>query len=331
VREFERKIAELELQLDMLRRQVVGGPKPAVQNQHLVLFNEKGQLVRIELPDLTKPGVVAQLDPRGLLMPRQFGMIVGNAYDELLLVLSSGRTVHLPAEQLPLSSGDRLAWDDTFAADLRALEELVSMVPITRMSLFDYAVQTSRFGYARKIAQSYFKTFIANNNIGRGIKFDFDRLCNLSLANEAGVVVLACRSGAIFATQAAALPVGLDEVIHFKVGDYLAASFAIDPEQLMVAVSEDSVGFVQKADWLILAKPGERKFRQVFPERKAGEMTLAGAAAANLQDWGLALREDGTIYAFRVSDLSTRGRPIQEGCELRILALAVLPAALEEG
>ena len=170
VREFERKIAEMELQLDMLRRQAVGGPKPAAQNQQLVLYNEKGQLARIELPGPAEPGVVAQLDPRGLVVPRQFGMIVVNAYDELLLVLSSGRTVHLPAEQLPLSSGDRLAWDDTFAADLRALEELVSMVPITRMSLFDYAVQTSRFGYARKLAQGYFKTFIANNNIGRGIK-----------------------------------------------------------------------------------------------------------------------------------------------------------------
>ena len=166
---------------------------------------------------------------------------------------------------------------------------------------------------------------------GAGLSFDFDRLCNLSLVNEAGVVVLACRSGTIFATQTTALPVGLDEVIHFKVGDYLAASFAISPEGLMVAVSEDGIGFVQKADWLILAKPGERKFRQVFPGNKTGEMILAGAAEANLQDWGLVLREDGTIYAFRVSDLSTRGRPIQEGCELRVLALAVIPAAPEEG
>ena len=73
-----------------------------------------------------------------------------NSLEELLLVFDTGRTISLPAASLTAQPGP-LDWE---AADLQepiGSEALVAILPIARMALYDFCVQTSRRGFAKRL------------------------------------------------------------------------------------------------------------------------------------------------------------------------------------
>jgi DNA gyrase/topoisomerase IV subunit A len=327
VKEYERRIAELEFQLELFKRQLdSGGGKPQLEATSLLLFNDKGQVIRLAIDDASLAGdqPFSRIEGTPHIQSHTFGLVTASAFDQFLLVFSTGRTTSLPVEQVPLSTGSGLAWASAYQADLRSMEELAWMLPITRLHAYDCCVQVSRFGSARKIGIGYFKTFITNNNIGKGVKFNFDRILNLTLCNENQLLVLASRTGNLLSLNASALPVALDEIMRFKVNDYVVSALTLDPGQSLVAVTQNGAAYAQNQAWLLPAKDGERRVRQLLPEKKREEdEVLAGAVALGDLDWLIVYRDDGILSAYRPASLSNRKTMLAAGQDARVLGVAV--------
>jgi hypothetical protein len=323
VKEYERRISELEFQLDLLKRQLgSGGGAPQLEPTSLLLFNEKGQLIRMAIDDssLVEGQPFAHIQGTPHLLSRNFSMTTAAAFDQLLLVFSSGRTATMPVDQVSLSIGDGLDWKAAYPVDLRNLEELAWLLPITRLHAYDCCVQVSRFGAARKIAVQYFSTFVANNNIGKGVKFNFDRILNLILCNETQLLALVSRNGSTLSLNAGALPVALDEIMRFKVNDYVTSALVIDPEQTLVAVTQNGAAYAQNQAWLLPAKANEHRSRQLLPEKHAEDEVIAGAAALASQDWLIVYREDGSLAAYKPGGISNRKTILDAGQDASVLA-----------
>jgi DNA gyrase/topoisomerase IV subunit A len=325
VKEYERRIAELEFQLDLLKRQLgSGGGTPQLETTSLLLFNDKGQIIRLAVDDANLAGdqPFSRIEGTPHILSHSYGVVTATSFDQLLLVFSTGRTASLPVEQVPLSTGSGGGWARAYQADLRSMEELACMLPITRLHAYDCCIQVSRFGAARKIAIQYFKTFVSNNNIGKGVKFNFDRILNLTLCNETQLLVLASRGGNLLSLSASALPVALDEIMRFKVNDYVVSALALDPGQTMVAVTQNGAAYAQNQAWLQPAKAGDRRMRQLLPEKRAEDEALAGAVALGGTDWLIVYRDDGTFTAYRPGGLSNRKTILAAGQDARVLAVA---------
>jgi len=327
VKEYERRISELEFQLELFKRQLgSGGGKPQLEATSLLLFNDKGQVIRLAIDDasLTGDQPFSRIEGTPHIQSHTFGLVTASAFDQFLLVFSTGRTTSLPVEQVPLSTGNGLDWASAYQADLRSMEELAWMLPITRLHAYDCCVQVSRFGSARKIGIGYFKTFITNNNIGKGVKFNFDRILNLTLCNENQLLVLASRTGNLLSLNASALPVALDEIMRFKVNDYVVSALTLDPGQSLVAVTQNGAAYAQNQAWLLPAKAGERRVRQLLPEKKREEdEVLAGAVALGDMDWLIVYRDVGTLSAYHPASLSNRRTMLAADQDARVLGVAV--------
>ena len=309
VKNYERRIAELEFQLDLLKRQLgTPGGIPPLEIHTILLFNDKGQIIRLEIDEAQLAGEqpFARVAGAPDLMSHTFGAVSASEFDQLLLVFSTGRTAVLAVDQVPLSAEGGLDWGRAYQADLRSMEDLACLLPVTRLHTYDCCVQVSRFGAARKIAIQYFKTFISNNNIGKGVKFNFDRILNLTLCNETQLLALVSKGGSVLSLNAGVLPVALDEIVHFKVNDYVVSALTVAPEQTLVAVTQDGAAYAQNQAWLLPAKAGDRRTRQLLPEKKAEDEALIGAAALGALDWLIVYCEDGTLSAYRPAASSNR-------------------------
>jgi DNA gyrase/topoisomerase IV subunit A len=291
-----------------------------------MLYNDRGQLLRFQVDPSTLVDRIAVAHIGGSIMPESYrvGLVPVVSRDRLLFLCSSGRTADLPVDEIPLSRPEELQWDAAYSLNLRSMEELVAVLGITRLSWFSHGIQVSRFGYARKLAASYLQSFISSHNAGKGVKFDFDRVLALVLCNEEDLFVVVSKHGTALSLSAANIPISLDELLRFKVGDFLVAGFTLAAEQFLVAVTQAGVAYRQPAAWFQPGKPAERKTRSLGSEKSEAVLSLAGASAAGGEDWGILLREDGDLLAFKVEGISSRGTPLYPETEARALAMAII-------
>ena len=155
VEEYESRIASLEYQLELLKRQLGGEVilpsevptnSPVQETISIVLYNPLGQVLRLEMPPaevVSSPSVaniIGEVCPDGAVPT----VLVTSSQEELLFLFDSGRTVAHPASLLPLSNAANLGWDGAFLEEPRIKEELAAIQPIAKMPLYEMCIQASR-------------------------------------------------------------------------------------------------------------------------------------------------------------------------------------------
>ena len=115
IRDYEKKIAELEFQMDLLRRQVSGGQAveaiPPPETIDLMLYNDHGQLLHFQLAPaaLVDRVIVARVGSGAMPETYRGGLVPVDPRDRLLFLYSSGRTADLACEEIPLIRPGRAA------------------------------------------------------------------------------------------------------------------------------------------------------------------------------------------------------------------------------
>ena len=325
VREFERKIAELEFQIDLLKRQSGGDEIQAYEAEsNLLVYNDRGQLLRFacEHSKLSESHQFARIEGSPDIQSYHFGLLPVIEYDQLLLIFSSGRTITLPVDEISPSPADNLDWSGAYQVDLRSQEELAWILPVTKMHLYDHCIQVSRFGYARKITNQYLNTFISNNNIGKGVKFNFDRILNLVFCNNNQLLTLVTKAGNCLGIDTNSLSVSLDEIMRLKVNDYVVSASVLYPGEILVAVSQNGQMYVQEYSWFSSSKSGEKSRHLLTPG--IDNEGVVGAVTAGREDWLLALHEDGCLSSFKPGKVSRQGSSIGIDDNTPILCIAAL-------
>lgn len=327
VEEYERRIENLEYQIDLLKRQLGGGvgielPLPEAQVEtevvSLLLYNGLGQIFRIPL---NKEDLQARRVPAALEYGKSYDPIVRlqavSPNEELLFVFDTGRTETMPVRELPAVEDERLDWERAYLQDPRRDEELTAVIPIGRMSLFDYCLQISRRGCVKKIREGFLETYIRDGYIGTGVKAKTDQTFELIFTGSEDKLVLASREGFVAIQPVERLPLSIEEIFRLGPVDHVAAAFATGGKDYFLVITQNGKVIHRELSWL--ETPGALKTRgqPVFSrERREAGVRVVSAAAVGEQDWGAALDSTGRLSVFPINELIAAGAVNTSGAEV---------------
>lgn len=315
VEEYESRIGNLEYQLDLLKRQVRGEgfvamPGAAAAVVSVVIYGAAGHVLRLDVPtaDLAtgqRLGALAAAIEPGAVAPR---LLVTNPEEELLFVFDSGRTVTRALADLPLVDSGDLHWSRSPLVEPRGGEELVFVLPVARMTLFDYCIQSSRRGFARKMMRSTFEANVAKTFVGTGVKQKPDRTGGLVLSAKEDLFVMASREGFLVSVEVADLPFAAEEMLRLSATDHITCGLVLGGKPSLLLVTSNGKAITREVGWLERGATPKGRGQPVFSQaRREAGARIAGAAAVDGSEWGAALTRDGAITAYRISDLISAG------------------------
>ena len=320
VEEYERRIANLEYQLELLKRQFgdshqIGlvAEAAAASNTsavHVLIYNTLGKVLHTALDETNFQSGhrAARLDTLGNLSEAPLRVLAVNEQEELLFLFNSGRTVVLPVSSIPEIEQGVLDWGDAFLQEPRGLEELTGILPVTTMTLFEFCVQNSRRGYVKKIVESAFESHIRNNYIGAGVKLPSDKSFGLTFCNKDDLFVMVSREGAVFSMEANRLPYGIEEVIRLGAIDHIIAAFNASQKPYFFCLTNTGKVLQRETSWLASAVSFKSRGQQLLTSsRRRSGIHLVGASAVDENDWGAALHIDGSLSIFYLKELFNLG------------------------
>jgi DNA gyrase/topoisomerase IV subunit A len=335
VEEYESRIASLEYQLELLKRQLGGevilpteipSQVPIQEKINALVYNRFGQVLRLEL------------DPKQLSSGQSVGRILGEAavdeelpdviaatsQDELLFIFSTGRTVRRPVTQLPEMAGDQLDWQKAFLEEPRVKEELAAILPIGKMPLFELCIQASRRGYVKKMKTAFFAAHLEENYIGSGVKVRADQTRGLAFANPNDLFVMVSAKGYIFSMPAEKLPTAIEEVIQLGILDRIVSTFIVKQKSSLLFITRTGKAVHRESHWLDQANSFKSHGQSILSEerRKAGTQIVA-AVPVEESYWGVILHDSGNLSVHNLKDLIATGNVFANQPPQPILGMGV--------
>ncbi len=319
VDEYESRIATLEYQLELLKRQLGGeiilpsevpSSAPIQEKLNVLLYNPLGQVLGLELDPSTLASGQAIARVTGEVTPNSMPPTVHttNSQEELLFIFDSGRTVRHPAAQLHQTDGDQLDWQKAFIEEPRVKEELAAIQSIGKMPLFELCIQVSRRGYVKKMKTSFFTAHLEEDYIGSGVKVRADKTCGLTFANKQDLFVMVSQEGYIFSMPADRLPTSIEEVIQLGITDHIVSTFIAGQKLSILFITQNGKAVHREAGWLEPANSFRSKGQAILSkERRASGVRIIGAAPVEETDWGVILQNDGSLTAHKLGDLLAAG------------------------
>jgi len=319
VGEYESRIASLEYQLELLKRQLGGEVilpsevpsfTPIQEKLNLLLYNQLGQVLRMEMDParLTSgrimAGMTSEVAPEGMSPT----VLVTSSQEELLFIFDSGRTVRRPAAQLPQADGDRFDWQKAFIEEPRVKEELTAIQPIGKMPLFELCIQASRRGYVKKMKTSFFTAHLEEDYIGSGVKVRADKTCGVTFANKTDLFVMVSQEGHIFSMPAERLPTAIEEVVQLGITDHIVSTFIAGKKPSILFITQNGKAVHREIGWLEPANSFKSKGQAILSkERRETGVRIVGAALVEETDWGMMLHGDGSLTMHKLDELLAAG------------------------
>ncbi len=328
VEEYENKITNLEYQIELLSRQVQQHlPTSTVEGKELLIFNRHNQVLRKDIADpkdLSPGQMIAHFSEGSSLRENEVRLRSFGSSEEILLIFDTGHVIANPITSLPLIPGEEVNWDQAYQEDPDSIEELVNILPISRLPLFEYCVQMSRRGFAKRMPAKSFNTYIAQKNIGTGIRQQPDKPFNVTLCNAEDTYVIVSKDGYIVSMTVEKLPFAIEPVINLGANDYIIASFVIAADESILIVTRDGKIVHRDSSWLSPANSFRTQGQSIFSRkvRERGTQVLT-AAPIKAGGWGVCLTEIGHIMVFDIEDILNQG-VLRKGEEDNLLAFSII-------
>jgi DNA gyrase/topoisomerase IV subunit A len=338
VKEYERHIAHLEYQLELLKRQF-NGELPSVEvlaetdkttsstkdeTSNILIYNTQGRVFRMVIdPEMFVEGhtlahLGEDLDPVGE-PPR---LLILPSSEELLFVFTSGRVSVLPVMNLQQVQVDvqlkaveeRLTWELAQVPDEpRAGEALTCIVPISKMALAEFFVQVSRKGCAKKIGKAMAPSILANHYIGKGVKQPADQTLDILLSNSDERIILVSHEGYLLCLEVGMLSFAIEDAMRIGVSDHLVGAFNAGSGVSLLVMTQIGKTIHRLDDRLQIAGSLKLKGQPLFSKaRRDAGTRVVGAAAVSEDDWGVAFHQDGRLTMHSIRNLFGTGTiPVQ--------------------
>ena len=311
VEEYETKITNLEYQIELLSRQVQQAPTPSVEGKELLIFNHNNQVLRETVAEprgLYSGQIIAHFSEGSTLREKRVYLKSFDSTEEILLIFDTGHVVAIPVSSLPSVPGDEMDWNHAYQEDPDSIEELVNILPISRLPLYEYSVQISRRGFAKRMPAKSFNTYIAQKNIGTGIRQQPDKPFNIILCNAEDTFVIVSKEGYIVSMTVDRLPFAIESIINLGTNDYIVASFVFRENTSLLIVTKDGKIVHRDTSWLTTANSFRTQGQSIF-SRKVRERGTQVIAATPIEpgDWGVCLTGNGQIMAFEIEDTLNQG------------------------
>jgi DNA gyrase/topoisomerase IV subunit A len=332
VEEYEQRIAHLEYQLELLKRQLGGDlVTGAIQSSDqamvdstnletlsLLVYNQQGRLLRFELnPQSLEDGsAIGKIQGEVMSGEEPPRLMVVASSDEVMSIFTSGRIATYAISSLPpikYSTGGKtgiIQWEQASVPDEpHGGERLACLMPVSRLPLADFFVQTSRRGFVKKIRTSMAQSILANRYIGSGVKQPLDRTFSICLSGKDDHFILVSHEGYLLRLEMNKISSSVEEAIRLGTSDHLISSFVFRPGSSVLVMTQIGKAVQITEDRLDVARSLKTKGQAAFSgQRREKGVRVVGASSVNEEDWAAGLHQDGQIKLYSLREIFASGR-----------------------
>jgi DNA gyrase/topoisomerase IV subunit A len=336
VEEYQKRIAHLEYQLDLMKRRfgveegsLVELPahlaEPTALN--LLLYNAHGRIFRLEINSQVKElGRIAsdmstdQEPPRLLAVPSK---------EDVLLLFTSGRIDTYSVNDIPtVELGG--AWDWNQAAlpnEPRAGEMLACIAPFSHLPLSDFFLQVSRRGCVKKTMTSMAQSILGNHYIGKGALQKSDQPFNLMLSHKKDHAAFVTYEGKVIGFDVDELSYATEERIRLSATDYVIASFSISGGTNLLCVTQTGKVIQRESQSIELSKSSTAKGQALIPPSRLEQgVRFMGAAAVKDSDSVIVLDATGGLRLFEAGSMIGAGSIEADGLTGYAVSIGLIQA-----
>ena len=333
VEEYQKRIAHLEYQLDLLKRrfgseaaELAELPLQAVaeSTMSLLAYNSYGRVIRLEI-DLGA-GSLGRIVDETLQSSEQPRLLAVPSNEEVLLLFTSGRVSTCPVEELAkMEMGGEWLWANAALPDEpRAGEWLACVMPISRLPLSDFFMQVSRRGCVKKTMTSMAQSILGNHYLGKGTLQKSDQPFDVRLSLKKNVFVFVTLEGKLLGLEVQDLPYSAEDRIKLTASDYVIASFVPHPDESMLFFTQTGKVIHRQQDNLEVTKSPLAKGQSLIsPARLEQGVRFIGAASVRDGDRIVVLDAKGNLQVHETEAVTGSGSIEAGGL---VLSIGVIPA-----
>ncbi len=333
VEEYQKRIAHLEYQLDLLKRRFGADeslsaevPTHATEPStlSLLVYNNYGRVFRLEvdadaqtLGRITDEALASGEQPRLLAVPSN---------EEVLLLFTSGRVSTKAVGDLPaVDGGGTWGWEQAALPDEpRAGEMLACIAPLLHLPLSEFFMQVSRRGCVKKTMTSMAQSILGNHYLGKSTLQKSDQPFDVSLCQKQDLFAFVTLEGHLLGLDVDALSYSAEDRIRLTASDYVIASFVPRPGESMLFVTQTGKVIQRESDNLELSKSGLAKGQALIPPARLEQgVRFVGAASVREEDRIVALDAAGNLSVHLAEALTGSGSIAAEGL---VLSVGMIPA-----
>jgi hypothetical protein len=333
VEEYQKRIAHLEYQLDLLKRRF-NTDESTLAELHtasaeettlsLLVYNTYGRILRIEInADVASLGRIVD---EGLQHNEQPRMLAIPSNEEVMLLFTSGRVSTCAVDSIfTVDINSEWTWDRAALPDEpRAGEFLACVMPISHLPLSEFFLQVSRRGCAKKTMTSMAQSILGNHYLGKGALQKSDQPFDVTLCMKKDSYAFVTFEGKLIAMGVDELSYSAEERIKMTASDYVIGSFVPHPEESMLFVTQTGKVIYREHDSLELSKSALAKGQPLIsPSRLEQGVRFIGAASVRDKDRIVVLDSKGNLRIHLADAITGSGSIEAEGL---ILSIGVIPA-----
>jgi hypothetical protein len=336
VEEYQKRIAHLEYQLDLLKRRFgtdesMLAELPAISMEttalSLVGYNTYGRVLRFEInSEIQALGRIADENLQTSEQPR---LLAVPSNEEVLLLFTSGRVSTCSVSNIStVGTGGEWTWNQAALPDEpRAGEFLACIIPISHLPLSEFFLQVSRRGCVKKTLASMAQSILGNHYLGKGTLQKMDQPFDVTLCGKKDLCAFATLEGKLLGLDVDALSYSAEDRIKLTASDYVIASFVPHPDESMLFVTQTGKVIHRDYDSLELSKsPLAKGQALISPSRLEQGVRFIGAASVRDTDRIAVLDSKGKLNVHVAESIMGAGTIEAEGLTGVAVSIGVLQA-----
>ena len=333
VEEYQKRIAHLEYQLDMLKRRFGSDdvnftefPVQSIEtaSNSLLIYNANGRIFRMEFDaELRALGRIVDDALQNSEQPR---LLVVPSNEEILLLFTSGRVSTYAVSNIStVNLVGEWAWDKAALPDEpRAGELLACITPLSHLPLSEFFLQVSRRGCVKKTMTSMAQSILGNHYLGKGAMQKSDQSFDITLCQKKDMFAFVTFEGKLIGLDVDDLPYSTEERVRLTATDYVIASFVPHPEESMLFVTQTGKVIHREQSSLDLSKSSLAKGQPLIPPSRLEQgVRFIGAASVRHSDRIVVLDSKGKLQIHVAESIIGGGSIEAEGL---LLSIGVIPA-----
>ena len=338
VEEYQKRIAHLEYQLDLLKRRFGADesllaelPTTSMETStlSLLVYNIYGRIFRLEMDaQVQELGRIADETLQNSEQPR---LLAIPSNEEVLLLFTSGRVSTCAVNTIStVETGNAWTWDKAALPDEpRAGEFLACVMPISRLPLSDFFLQVSRRGCVKKTMTSMAQSILGNHYLGKGALQKSDQPFDATLCQKKDLLGFVTLEGKLLGLDVNELSYSAEERIKLTASDYVIASFVPHAQEPMLFVTQTGKVIHREQGSLELSKSPLAKGQALIPPGRLEQgVRFIGAASVRDADRIAVLDSKGNLNVHAAESIAGSGSIEAEGV---ILSIGVMPAEVWTG
>jgi DNA gyrase/topoisomerase IV subunit A len=336
VEEYQKRIAHLEYQLDLMKRRfgvdegtLVELPTPHVEPSilNLLVYNIHGRIFRLELNPRAVSGGNSDIKELGRITsdmvtdhePPRILTVPSN--EDVLLLFTSGRVDTYPVSNIPaVELGGTWDWGQAaLPNEPRGGETLACIAPFSHLPISDFFLQISRRGCAKKTMTSMAQSILGNHYIGKGALQKSDQPFDLALSHKKDRAAFVTYEGKAIAFDVDDLSYATEERIKLSATDYVIASFSAPADTTLLCVTQTGKVLQRESKSIELSKSSNAKGQTLIPPSRLEQgVRFMGAASVKDSDSVAVLDATGRLNIHSVDSMTGNGSVQAEGWILSI-------------